>query len=90
MFLGKRSWKSQKVKERRTGSSSSQLDLESFPSAATGCDTGPRSCSSLLVRVRGVQPMSCGFVCTLPLSHVGSDPGAPNLVHHSWPLQGGC
>lgn len=51
----------------RTGSSSPQL--ENFPSATTGCDTGPRSCSSFLGHIRGMRH--------LPLAHMASGLGAP-------------
>jgi len=87
VLLGKRSRKSWKMKEE--GKRRGQAVLPpSWACKATGCDMDPRSCSSLLVHVWGVEPVSCGF--TLPLSHAGSGLGAPNLVRASWPWEGGC
>lgn len=88
MFLRKRSWKSWKVKEEgkrgRTSSSSSQLGLQSFPSAATGCDVGLSLAAHFLFTSGGWR-WSCRFLCTLALSHM-----VPNPVHPSWAVEGGC
>ena len=94
IFLGKRSWKSQKVKEE--GKNGGQAVLP--PSCAWKASHLQQQvvtwvlglAAHFLFTRGGVEPMSCGFTCTLPLSHVGSGLGTPNPGHPSWPLEGGC